>query len=60
MTEEEEEKNQFLIKEDEDQKVEIPDPRQSILPEVAEEEKDSQFGDYGESSGTADSSFVES
>ena len=59
MSEEEEEKNQFFIKED-DSKVEIPDPRHSIVPEVAEEEKDSQFGDYGESSGTADSSFVES
>ena len=33
----------------------LPDPRESIMAEVAQEDKNSAFGDYGESSGSGDS-----
>ena len=52
---EEQEKKQFFIQEDEVE-IELPHPKDSIVPVIAEEDKNSQFGDYGESSGTVESS----
>ena len=33
----------------------LPDPREFIMAEVAQEDKNSAFGDYGQSSGSGDS-----